>query len=566
MTMALIWRSIFDKKFMQKISTFLVLFISLTIANIAQAQVNAIVLSPNPIPPSLCNGDTIDFIADNTVGNLTSFKWEFNGAALGPQTIFTQNAQFIAGTPGTYIFTLTVSDGTLSDTLNFSMTVDACNPPVFNFSGTPTTVCEGNQVAFTDASTPGSSAITNRLWVFPGGTPGSSSVPSPFINYNVVGTYSVYLGLTDSVGNYTDSLVDYITVVTCPVPVAEFTANPTEICFGDPVSFLDQSLNVVPGQTTWSWSFPGSNTPVSTLQNPSGIVYPIPGKYDVTLIVTNPNGSSMPETKLEFIVVDSCTKPIADYTVEKFKICEGTCVQFFNNSQREDTILWHFFGANPLYEYSSASNPIVCYDDTGTFDVQLVATNDYGADFLFHPDTISVKEFPEAQAPSDTAVLIGNSVKLTAFVKGGSTSSGIGYRWSPDYEIDCLFCQQVVVSPKVNTKYFVAAFNENGCETTDSVNVLVYQQFYRGVPDAFTPNGDDENDVLLVYGNGITVFEFYVYDRHGNIVFESREQSAGWDGTYKGEIMESGVYAYFVKLTYESGYQEILKGNVTLVR
>jgi gliding motility-associated-like protein len=72
--------------------------------------------------------------------------------------------------------------------------------------------------------------------------------------------------------------------------------------------------------------------------------------------------------------------------------------------------------------------------------------------------------------------------------------------------------------------------------------------------------------VLYVLGNGIAYLEFYVYDRHGKIVFESNSQEHGWDGTFEGDKVEAGAYVYFAKITYESGFQEILKGDVTLVR
>ncbi len=549
----------FEYKSMYKISLALMLFVGLFLGN-ETANAQAIVASPSPIPTSICNGDTILFVADNSTGTLSYFGWNFNGAAAGPQTVLGQNVTFVAGNVGTFTFDLIVSDGMVLDTFSFSMTINPCNPPTISISGTPTTVCEGTTVNFTDATIPGSVPITGRQWIFPGGIPATSTSVNPIVTYAAVGTYSVYYVVTDANGSYGDTLINYIDVVSCPAPIAAFTASSTQLCPGNCISFLDQSQNLVIGQSTWSWSFPGSDSAVSTQQNPQNICYPIPGVYDVMLTVTNANGQDS-EVKVGYILVDSCTVPTAGYTVETTKICQGTCVQFFNNSTRDDSVSWTFFGANPLYQTSSESNPIVCYDDTGTFDVQLVAFNNYGPSTpILDVDIISVKPFPTIQAPPDTSVLIGNKVKLIAF------GDGIGFKWSPSEDVECPFCGQTFVSPTENTQYFVTAFNENGCESRDSVNVVVIQQFYRGVPDAFTPNGDEQNDVVKVFGNGIKTLEFFIYDRHGSLVFESNDQSIGWDGTLDGEAMEAGVYAYFAKITYESGYQEILKGNVTLVR
>jgi gliding motility-associated-like protein len=280
----------------------------------------------------------------------------------------------------------------------------------------------------------------------------------------------------------------------------------------------------------------------------------------VILTATNSTGADT-KVRTNYIQVDSCTPPVPAFTVEKQKVCQGTCVNFTNTSRRADSVVWQFFGADPAYQFSSENEPVVCYSNTGLYDVQLMAINPYGATPLQETEYMSVKEFPTVQAPADVTVLIGQSVSLQAY------GTGDGFRWSPDDGTnECVYCSRAVVSPLENTKYFVTNINENGCKRTDSVNVVVVKNYYRGVPDAFSPNGDDENDVLKVLGNGITNIEFYVYNRQGKIVFESREQSIGWDGTFKGEPSEAGVYAYFVLITYESGYQEILKGDVTLVR
>lgn len=552
----------FEKTSMRKISKGLLLFLGFLLGVTVNSNAQtAIIASPNPVPLSICNGDTIHFVADNSSGTLTSFQWNFNGAAAGPQTVFGQNVTFVSGNVGTYTMQLVVSDGIALDTLDFNMVVNACTPPTINISGTPTTICEGTQVQFTDATTPGSQPITSRLWSFPGGTPATANVANPSITYATAGTYNVFYEVTDANGTYKDTLVAYINVVSCPPPVADFIANKVQICPGDCINFLDQSQNVVVGQSTWSWSFPGSDSSVSVQQNPTNICYQIPGKYTVTLSVTNAFSGDT-EEKINYITVDSCLPPESKYSAEKLKICQGTCVQFFNQSLRADTVTWHFFNADPLYEWSTEDDPIVCYSDTGKFDIQMVTNNQYGPpSILLHTEVVDVEAFPEVQAPNDESVLIGQSVRLQAY------GTAPRFRWTPsDGTIDCETCSRVNVSPLENTKYYVTNISDNGCERTDSVNVIVVKNYYRGVPDAFTPNADEENDVLLVYGNGITKMEFYVYDRHGRLVFESRDQNVGWDGTYKGEPLQGGVYAYFVKLTYESGFQEILKGDVTLVR
>ena len=111
-----------QKKSMQKVSTlkgWLTLVFVLVIVNInAIAEsapppppVQAVVIQPNPIPMSICNGDTITFVAGDPNANLTTYQWNFNGAAAGPQTLFGKSVFFTAGTAGAFTFDLIVSDG-----------------------------------------------------------------------------------------------------------------------------------------------------------------------------------------------------------------------------------------------------------------------------------------------------------------------------------------------------------------------------------------------------------------------------------------------------------------------
>jgi len=86
------------------------------------------------------------------------------------------------------------------------------------------------------------------------------------------------------------------------------------------------------------------------------------------------------------------------------------------------------------------------------------------------------------------------------------------------------------------------------------------------VPDIFSPNGDNNNDVLYVYGKNIKDVVFIIYSRWGNKIFESTDINDGWDGKYNGTEMPSGVYAYYLVVTYNDGSADVINGDVTLVR
>ena len=89
---------------------------------------------------------------------------------------------------------------------------------------------------------------------------------------------------------------------------------------------------------------------------------------------------------------------------------------------------------------------------------------------------------------------------------------------------------------------------------------------YVFVPNAFSPNNDGENDVLYVRGHPIKSIEFRVFNRWGEMVFESRDISIGWDGTYKGKLVNPDVFDYYLNVECVGDEHKQLQGNVTVLR
>ncbi|RYE23045.1 MAG: gliding motility-associated C-terminal domain-containing protein, partial [Sphingobacteriales bacterium] len=86
------------------------------------------------------------------------------------------------------------------------------------------------------------------------------------------------------------------------------------------------------------------------------------------------------------------------------------------------------------------------------------------------------------------------------------------------------------------------------------------------IPNAFTPNGDGNNDIVYVYGSIINSLNFYIYDQWGELIFRSNNQGNGWDGTYKGKAMPVGVYVYYMDAVTNDGQKVNKKGTITLIR
>ncbi|HYG50418.1 MAG TPA: gliding motility-associated C-terminal domain-containing protein, partial [Flavobacteriales bacterium] len=180
------------------------------------------------------------------------------------------------------------------------------------------------------------------------------------------------------------------------------------------------------------------------------------------------------------------------------------------------------------------------------------------------------------QSQTVTVVQANNPViSITAtpatIAPGGSTqlnaSGGISYAWTPSSTLSCSTCPNPLATPGETTIYCVTGTDSNGC--TDTACIKVTLEIPCGeifVPTAFSPNKDGANEMQCVLGNCIAALYFAIFDRWGEKVFETHDQKMCWDGTYKGKVMNTAVFVYYLEATFNSGETITRKGNITLVR
>ena len=173
--------------------------------------------------------------------------------------------------------------------------------------------------------------------------------------------------------------------------------------------------------------------------------------------------------------------------------------------------------------------------------------------------TIEVTDVPTVSTIDDTIIVFGNSVNLY------SSSSVAGYIWSPSSGLDCSNCLSPIATPDESTTYTITV-EDNGCFATAQVNIIVEYDPVVYVPNIFSPNGDGNNDVLFVRGKGIESFNFVVYDRWGEKVFQSISLESGWDGSFRGKAMNPAVFMYYLDVNFKDGTAVSKKGDVTLIR
>lgn len=163
---------------------------------------------------------------------------------------------------------------------------------------------------------------------------------------------------------------------------------------------------------------------------------------------------------------------------------------------------------------------------------------------------------PYVTASPDDTINIGEEATLSA---SGATT----YLWQPGN----LSGAVIAANPTVETTYTVIGTDANGCNDTATVTIYIDADCVHRLPNVFSPNGDGQNETFKVLGKNLDFVLLSVYDRWGNKVFETSDITGKWDGTYKGALLNNGVYVYIMKGKCKNSNEEFEQhGNVTLTK
>jgi gliding motility-associated-like protein len=179
---------------------------------------------------------------------------------------------------------------------------------------------------------------------------------------------------------------------------------------------------------------------------------------------------------------------------------------------------------------------------------------------------VSVFDNPVVDALADKDSLqAGEQVQLNT-----NPNTGLTFNWTPQGAVSNSTIANPTSSPTQTTTYVVHVSDGNNCTGSDSVTVRVVdlscsrQDVY--IPNAFTPNGDNVNDLFRARTSGMKSIRLIVYDRIGDKVFDTTDMNAGWDGNFKGQPAPMDSYGYYFSGECPLGEKIVVKGNVTLMR
>jgi gliding motility-associated-like protein len=299
------------------------------------------------------------------------------------------------------------------------------------------------------------------------------------------------------------------------------------------------------GGTLYQWSGINNFSATGDVVTISNAQLTQSGKYYV--LVTNAAGC----VHMDSVTININPTPVAATSFSNSSICAGDNIQLFASGG--STYKWL-----PASGLSSdvIANPVASPADTIQYKV--IVSNQFSCSDTAFVD-INAIEKPKANAGPDKSVIEGSPVQLSGIVSG----QNISYFWSPAVTINNTQVLQPIVTPTADADYTLHVVSNEGCGTAiDKVHVFVYKDVF--VPTAFTPNNDGTNDTWNIPAlNAFSDVNVSVYNRYGQLVFQTERIYHPWNGMYKGVPQPSGIYVYIINLKQTA---RIVKGTVLLIR
>ncbi|MFN6944973.1 MAG: PKD domain-containing protein [Cytophagaceae bacterium] len=374
-------------------------------------------------------------------------------------------------------------------------------------------------------------------------------------------------------GNYTMIVRDNndcaftsnVTLNPPPMPIADFSF--LSGCFGEePVSFRDQSVmsnGVGSSQIIsreWNFGDPGSGSANFSNENNPQHNYNAAAIYEASLVIVT-----------DLSCTDTVQKPIEVYPIPVVNFgppaegCSPLCVEFKDSSTIASGHIqswsWNFGNPSSQNNTSSEQNSAHCYLNTGSYNVRLEVVSNHGCTAaLTRENLVQVRPDPERPYLQNQKICTDGE-EYTQL--GVESIAGHAYYW--EYTGDT----SSIITVKDPGDHHLMVTNQWGCTAEASANVRDVCPPRLFVGNAFSPDGDGINDLFRVHHAFVGDFQMLIFNRWGEIIYESRDKNEFWDGNYRNEPMPVGVYPWVIvyegdSVEYRGPYK--LEGSVTVIR
>ncbi|MEN9742507.1 MAG: hypothetical protein RLZZ65_312 [Bacteroidota bacterium] len=483
----------------------------------------------NPYPVISAQNDTICAGATGTITTQVSI----NGGTYNWAPVLNNQANLSLALSFTNSYQVIYTVAGCADTANASIIVK----PVPQISVQNATICAG-QFATISAS----ANLPNGAFVWSNGSTSNSQTlsPSATTNYNVVYTL-----------DGCSSVSTFATITVLPVPSISVT-NQT-VCAGDPAA-LTASANP---SGTYFWGANGvSGTSVYTFTPTQNTQIPV---YNVL------NGCF---SDTVYAQVNVTPLPISTFTSSSSGGCVPVTVTFTADENQNTSYTWYSNGQN-----IGAVNPFTyIFTTAGNYNISLTSSLNGCSSSSYLSAPIIVDAYPVAAFEPSSDLFTEPNQGLSFW---NNSSNALNYFWdfgdgststevAPYHQFNNNENEAIEVS--------LVAASQLGCLDSISYTIDFDPGLVYYIPNTFTPDGDQFNQVfkpIFTYGIDTHDYLFEVFDRWGELIFESKNPAIGWDGTYSmnGNQCQNGTYIYRITIKVPSiDDRKIIEGHLNLVR
>jgi gliding motility-associated-like protein len=527
-----------------------------------------------------CSPQTVNFVVDNQTQSLnpSDYRWiitDVSGTLTDQSTGTVPNFsfQFINNTQAVRDYQVTLRTTLPTLCARDSVRVIRISPvPISNFTvDTLVFDCQVMQMRF-DAQQKG---LVEYEWTIDvnGSTLFSQISPDDFLEFDfnrsaIQQDVEVTLKTTNGFNCESTVTTHLFTVPPDDNISISFTATP--LIQSLPSSTVTITNNTTPGPWTQEWDF-GDGT-MFTGANPAPHDYGTYGEFTITLTVTN---NICILTQSITVRIDPIS-PILDFLYDPPNGCAPLTVTFTNLSQFADpgSYFWQF-GTNE--GVSHAVNPVYTYTRPGLYSVSLSATNILG-------DTVTIVKSQIIEVfPSPTAQFVANPD--TVYVPGGKVFLNNQSLGATTYDWDFGNGEGSSVFEPAAVEYSLEGINDDenvfvitlavsnsfGCKDTAQVEVRAIKGQQILTPNAFIPSksgpgSTNPSDTFLPMVRGVKEFHMLVFNRWGQLMFESKNETRGWDGYFNGQLCQQDVYVYKIKAKYDNNIEVTRVGDIHLIQ
>ena len=512
-------------------------------------------------PPAGCSPLKVNFPA---VPGVAIYAWSHGNASPVFTTTTSHDYTFTNSTASTMVVPVTLTAQTSNGcigTASKQMTVYSL--PVVQFTPSTNAGCPPLNIQFNNGSSPASSSY---VWTYSASSTGTTLNGNYTFTANpgaATSTTTVKLVATTT-NNCKDSVSQPIVIYA--LPKAAFTAD-TPGCSPKLVTFSNKSS----GASTYKWQFLDNTNATSTLFNATHLFTnngASEQQYAVKLTATNDNGCRDSSN----MILTIYGKPVFNIVSQPDSGCSPLPVRF-SQIQGATDIKWSYngiaFGTNGAFTNNFTSSSITNYT------IQSIITDKHGC-----KDTAlkRIKVYPTPVAnfvAFPTTISIPNEPVITENRSTGATS----YNWNfGDGFTSTLTAPSHKYTKTGTFDIRLIVTNTKGCKDTMLVpGIIALEQALIKIPNAFTPNtsgspgtiynpNDLSNDIFHPVLQGVDTYQMSIFNRWGELIFETNNPNEGWDGYYKGQLCIQDTYIYKIVVSFTDGQRMTKTGDVLLLR